>query len=242
MRTPRLVGALAILVVSLLTTAAVVAWIWNRADAVTPVDLPSAAGSPLPSVNPSVKPTTPPPPPPPQGRYQGGFLISHVGDRMPGMPGAWKGEPNDGLGLRGAALEQYVVHKDSAGEGIWFNYISFGTLNTVIRNEYKGTANLRPVTPRQAGIVMGRTFDEGTKPTSITRRPLTVAGRQAFEVVGRIAVKEKKVPGERFSLIAVTLVDRGDGTAAVAAAVFAGSQAAWLNVWRKQVQKIQIAR
>lgn len=241
-RTPRLVGALAIVVVSLLTTAAVVAWIWNKADAVTPVDLPSAAGSPLPTVNPSVKPSTPPPPPPPEGKYLGGFLINHLGDRMPSMPGAWTGEPDDGMGVRGAALEQMAVYKDASGKAIWSNVISLGTLNDVIRNEYRGSANLRAVTPRQAGIVMGRLYGEKARATGITRRSLKVAGHQAFEVTGRIPVSEAKVPRERFSILAVTLIDRGDGTAAAAVAAFAGTQPAWLNVWRKQVLKIQIAR
>lgn len=242
MRTPRLIGALAIVLVSLLTTAAVVAWIWNKADAVTPVNLPSAADTPLPTVNPSVKPTKPPPPPEPDGKYIGGFLINHVGDRMPKMPGSWQGEVSDAMGVRGAAIEQLVVHKDASGEPIWSNYISLGTLNTVLIAEYRSSANLRTVTPRQAGIVMGRLYGEKARPTNITRRSVKVDGHQAFEVTGRVPVKEAKVPQEKFSIIAVTLIDRGDGTATAAAAVFAGTQPAWLNVWRKQVQKIQIVR
>lgn len=243
LRTPRLVGALAIVVVSLLTTAAVVAWIWNKADAVTPVDLPSASGSPLPTVNPSVKPTTPPPPPPPEGKYLGGFLINHLGDRMPKMPGVWEGQAGDPMGLRGGAFEQSLVHKDKTGKGIWYNGHSFGTLNTVLIKEYRGPANLRRMAVGQAGIMAGRLYEDFRgQPSQVTRRSLKVNGHQAFEWTGRIPIHEAKVPQEKFTILASVAIDRGDGTAAVAVAAIAGTQPAWLNVWRKQVQKILIAR
>ena len=65
-------------------------------------------------------------------------------------------------------------------------------------------------------------------------------GRPGHELSVRVEIKIPKLQ-ETFSTLAVALVDRGDGTAAISVGDFAGSTPQWLPVWRSKVQQITIA-
>jgi hypothetical protein len=225
---------LVLVVVALLTTALSVSWIWNKADAVAPVALPSAKQSPMKTINPSASPT---PTPPPVGKIVGTNLVAFNNDTMPLMSSVWE-DNFERSGLLGGAATWLTVHKDYSGKSDWGNYVSFGQLPKSIA--YKNTpAGLKDAAAAIGGIALVRLYDDKTKPYAITRRPITVDGHAGFEITGRIPVKIPKLK-ETYSNFMIAVIDRGDGTAAVSIGDFAGSTPQWLPIWRTRVAQIKI--
>jgi hypothetical protein len=235
-RTPRLVGALALLVVAVTTTVSCVSWVWNEADAMTPVDLPSANGTPLKTVNPSVQPTTTPPP---TGKVVGSNMVASNNDTMPILSSAWS-DNFENSGLYGGASTWLTVHKNYDGNNTWGDYVAFGALNKTI--PFSNTpAGLKEATKQAASIAIVRLYGNDVKLIGkATFKAISVQGHRGHELTVKVAVSKPKLK-ETYSTVAVTVIDRGDGTGMVAIGDFAGSTQRWLPVWRAKVQEITFA-
>jgi hypothetical protein len=229
-----LIGASVLVVIALLTTAFSVNWIWTKADAVSPVAVPSAKQSPMKTVNPSASPS---PTPPPHGKVVGTNLVAFNNDTMPLMSSVWT-DNSDRSGSLGGAAIWLTVHKNYKDTSDWGNFVSFGQLPESV--EYKSTpAGLKSAAQSIGGIALGNLYDANTKPYAVTHRPIKVGGHPGHEITARIPVKEAKLK-ETFSYFMIAVVDRGDGTAAVSIGDFAGSTPQWLPIWRTRVSEIKI--
>jgi hypothetical protein len=111
-RRARLIGAVGLVMAALLVTGFSVNWIWDKADAVNPVALPSAKPEPMTTISPSVKPTTPPPP---EGKVLGSNIVAFNNDTMPLMGSAWSDDGRE-AGQYGAGSIWLRVHKDYGGK------------------------------------------------------------------------------------------------------------------------------
>ena len=233
-RRARLVGALGLVVAALVVTGVSVNWVWDKADAVSPVSLPAANPNPMETVTPSVKPTTPPPP---EGKVVGSDIVAFNNDKMPLMGSAWStnGENTD---LYGGAATWLTVHENYSGVKDWGNYVSFGGLNKAIT--FTNTpAGLKDAASRQGSAAITRLYDDKVKPYAVTHKAITVDGHRGHEITARIPVKYPKLK-ETYSTILIAVIDRGDGTADVAIGDIAGSTPQWIPIWRQKVQQIQI--
>ncbi|HEY3000964.1 MAG TPA: hypothetical protein VGJ44_01330 [Kribbellaceae bacterium] len=239
---PRLAAALATVLAAVLVTASSTFWIWNRADALTPVDLPSANATPLETVTPSAKPL-----PPPDGHLRDGVITNGKGDKMPALPAPrWKQEW-DQIALGGVA-QWMTVHKNYDGKGsTWGDLVGFGIFDP--SSDDKWTYSNKPADLKYASQLVGgrmitRLYKGKAQPIkgTVKHRALVVDGHPAHEVIARVPVREAKL-AETYSQLAIVVIDRGDGSAAVAYGDFAGTSAAhWLAVWRQHVLKITIAK
>ncbi len=231
----RLIGALVLVVAALATTGISVGWIWTKADAVTPVSLPSGGQKPMETVNPSAKPSETPTP---QGKVLGTEMVADNKDVMPIMSSAWTSQ-FDRTGLWGGAAIWFVLHKNYDGKkSDWGNYVAFGQLSPEIK--YVNTAAGRRQAASQAGSrAIVKLYDKDAQVSAVTHKAITVDGHPGHEITARIAISEPGVK-ETFSTIMIALIDRGDGTAAVSIGDFAGSTPAWQNVWRYKVSQIKI--
>jgi hypothetical protein len=231
----RLIGALVLVVAALATTGLSVGWIWDKADAVTPVALPSGNQAPIKTVDPSAKPSETPTP---EGKVVGTEIVAANNDTMPIMSSAWTNEYDRTL-LNGGAAIWYTVHKNYDGKGgSWGNLVSFGQLPLDIK--YANTAAGRKEAAVQAGSrAIINLYTKDAKLSAVTHKAITVDGHPGHEITVRVAVSQPKL-AETYSTIMIALVDRGDGTAAVSIADIAGSTPAWQNVWRYKVSQIKI--
>jgi hypothetical protein len=230
-----MIGAIVLVVAALATTGLSVGWIWSKADAVSPVALPSG-GQPIDTVSPSVKPS---PTPTPYGKVLGTAMVASNNDTMPIMSSAWSNY-GETTGLWGGAAIWLTVHKNYNGKGAtWGNYAAFGQLPPDI--PYKNTA----AGLKAAGVQIGTRaitslYDANAKlMPGTTHKAITVNGHPGHEIVAKVVVKVPKLP-ETFSTVMIAVIDRGDGTADVAIADIAGSTPAWQNVWRYKVSQIAI--
>ncbi|TDU87054.1 hypothetical protein EV138_0571 [Kribbella voronezhensis] len=229
-----MVGAALLVVVALLTALWSVNWIWSKADAVTPVAVPSAKQTPLKTVNPSASPS---PTPPPVGKVVGSNIVAFNNDTMPLMSSQWS-DNFDRSGMLGGAATWLTVHAKYDGKGTWGNFVSFGQLPKDV--PYSNTpAGLKAAAQSAGGMALTRLYDANTKPYAVTHRPITVAGHPGHEITARIPVKVPKLK-ETYSVILIAVIDRGDGTAAVSIGDIAGSTPQWLPVWRSRVAQIKI--
>ncbi|WP_238173465.1 hypothetical protein [Kribbella speibonae] len=210
-------------------------WILTKAEAVTPVPLPTV-GKPMETVNPSAKPTKTPTP---VGKVLGTEIVASNNDSMPIMSSAW-GNTVERTGLWGGAAIWLTVHSNYVKGRSWGNYVAFGQLPPEI--PYTNTAAGRRAAAAQVG---GRTlvnlYDKDTQVIkgSVVHKAITVNGHPGHEIVAKVPVKVAKLP-ETFSTIMIAVVDRGDGTAAVSVADLAGSTPAWQNVWRYKVSQMKL--
>lgn len=223
-----------LVVVALLTTALSANWIWSKADAVTPVSLPSAKSEPMKTVNPSASPTTTRAP---EGKVIGTNLVAGNNDTMPLMSSVW-GDYFEQTGLSGGAAIWLTVHNKYNGKDSWGNYVSFGQLPKEI--PLKNTpAGLKAAAQSAGGMALNRLYGATVKPYGVTNRAITVSGHPGHEITARVAVKKAKLK-ETYSVILIAVIDRGDGTAAVSIGDIAGSTPQWLPVWRTKVSQIKI--
>jgi hypothetical protein len=227
----------ALLVVAVITTVSCVSWVWNKADAITPVDLPSANGTPLKTVSPFVQPSATPPP---TGKVVGSNMVASNNDTMPVLSSAWS-DNYENSGLYGGASTWLTVHKNYDGNNSWGDYVAFGGLNKTI--PFKNTpAGLKEATGQAASIAIVRLYDKNVKFASLaTHRAISVHGHPGHEITIKVAVSKPKLK-ESYSTVAVAVIDRGDGTGMVAVGDFAGSTQQWLPIWRAKVQQITFAR
>ena len=232
----RLIGALVLVLAALATTGLSVGWIWNKADAVTPVALPSGNQAPIETISPSVQPSETPPP---VGKVVGTEMVAANNDTMPIMSAAWTNY-SDETGLWGGAAIWFTVHNNYDGKGHnWGNYAAFGQLAPDI--PYSNTAAGLKEAAVQAGsraIIGLYTKDVKILPGT-THKAITVNGHSGHELVAKVAVKQAGVK-ETFSIVMIAVIDRGNGTADVAVADIAGSTPAWQKVWRFKVSQITI--
>lgn len=227
-------GALVLVVVALVSTALSASWIWSKAEATSPVSVPSAKSSPLKTINPSVSPSSTPPP---VGKVIGTNLVAANNDTMPLMSSAW-GDNYERTGLYGGAATWLTVHAKYDGKSSWGNYVSFGQLSKEV--QYTNTpAGLKAAAQMAGGMALTRLYDATAKPYAVTHRPIQVDGHPGHEITARIAVKKPKLK-ETYSVILIAVIDRGDGTAAVSIGDIAGSTPQWLPVWRTKVSQIKI--
>ena len=227
-----------LLLVAVVTTVTCVSWIWDKAEATSPVDLPAANGTPLKTVRPAVKPS---PTPPPVGRVVGSTFVASNNDTMPVLSSAWS-DNRENSGLSGGAAIWLTVHRNyDGGTASWGNYVAFGGLNKTV--PYTNTpAGRKEAAVQTASIAVTKLYGDDVKLLGkAAHRPITVQGRPGHEVTARIVVKVPKLK-ETFSTIAVAVVDRGDGTADASVGDFAGSTPQWLRVWRSKVQQITVRR
>lgn len=237
-RTPQLIGALALLLAAVIATVTCVSWVWNKADALSPVALPSANGTPLPTVNPSARPSSTPPP---QGRVIGSAMVAANNDRMPVLSSAWS-DNEENSGLYGGAATWLTVHKNYDGKNAtWGNYVAFGGLARTV--PYANTPAGRKEAAVQAGAAaLDKLYGKNVKLIGkASQRVISVRGRPGHEITVRVQVRIPQLK-ETFSTFAVAVVDRGDGTADASIGDFAGSTPQWLSVWRTRVQQITIQR
>ena len=223
-------------VAALLVTGISVNWIWDKADAVTPVALPSANSTPLATVSPSAIPTTPPPP---EGRVLGSNLVAFNNDTMPLMSSEWT-DNGEGTGLLGGAAIWLTVHEKYDGKKAnWGDYVAFGGLSPKVK--FVNTpAGLKAATIEAATTAIVKLYDADVKFIGkATHTPMTVDGHAAHELTIKVALKIPKLK-ETYSTVMVTVIDRGDGTADVAIGDIAGSTPQWLPIWRSKVQEIKI--
>lgn len=233
---PGFAGALGMLVAAALATILVVSWIWTKTDELTPVSLPSAKGTPLETLDPSAKPTIPPDP---EGKYVGSFMVAWNNDKMAGMSSAWKADFNR-ISLYGGTGLWLTVHTKYNGKSDWGNYVAFGGLPKNI--VYKPTpAGMREAAAQVGGRMVNRLYPANKKPvpTNIVHKAYMANGHRVHEITARLPVKE---PGlkETYSIIAMAVIDRGDGTAMVSIADLCGSTPQWLTVWRQRIAKVII--
>jgi hypothetical protein len=234
----RLVGVVGLVVGALLVTGLSVNWIWNKADAVTPVSLPSANSTPLATVSPSAAPTTPPPP---EGRVLGSNIVAFNNDTMPLMTSAWRDNGKaDRIGLVGGASAWLTVHEKYDGKkASWGNYVAFGGLSPKVK--YVNTAaGRKAATVQAATTAIVELYDEKVQFIGKAAHvPGTVAGHPSHELSIKVVVN-KPMLKETFSTVLVTVIDRGDGTADVAIGDIAGSTTTQVTDWRAKVQEIKI--
>ena len=229
---------MSLLVVAVITTVWCVSWVWNKADATTPVALPSANGTPLKTINPSVKPSATPPP---TGKVVGSSIIASNNDTMPILSSAWSDNYGETSGLYGGASIWLTVHKNYDGNSSWGDYVAFGGLNKTI--PFTNTpAGLREATAQAGAIAVVQLYDKNVKFIGKpTHRTISVKGHPGHEVTVKVVVNKPKLK-ETYSTVAVAVIDRGDGTGMVAVGDFAGSTQQWLPIWRAKVQQITFAR
>nr|WP_238176181.1 hypothetical protein [Kribbella albertanoniae] len=231
----RLVGALVLVVAALTATALSVGWIWTRADAVMPVDLPS--GNPgLRTVNPSIKPSATPPP---KGQVLGSLIVAANKDTMPIMGSAWT-TTGERSGQYGGAAIWLTVHDNYNNSADWGNFVSFGQLIPTFK--FASTpAGLKSAATQAGSRAIVGLYGEGAKISGTTHKAITVDGRKGHEITTRVAVSAPKLK-ETFSTVLIAVVDRGDGTAAVSIGDIAGTTPTWIQVWRTKVSQIKISR
>jgi hypothetical protein len=224
------VAALATVVVAVLVTVWTVHWTLEKADALTPVDIPPA-GTPMQTVDPQglMKP-----------KVADGKVFNTLGDTMPLFPQPpWRQEV-DPITYRGIGYWM-DVHVKYNGKSSWGNAVFFGIFHP--EEEYAATpAGLRSTAALVGGRILNRIYDGKTAPikSTVKHRPTTVDGHRAHEITARLPIKEANLP-ETFSTIGIIVIDRGDGHAAVSAVLVSGSTTAkWLPVWRDRVAKIKI--
>lgn len=213
-------------------------WIWDKADAVTPVSLPSANSTPLATVSPSARPTTPPPP---EGKVLGSNIVAFNNDTMPLMGSDWK-DYGENTGMLGGAATWLTVHDKYDGKkATWGNYVAFGGLNPKIKL-VSTPAGLKQATIQAASLAIVRLYNKDVKFIGkATHTPITVDGQAGHELTIKVAVSQPKLK-ETFSTVMVTVIDRGDGTGDVAVGDFAGSTPQWIPIWRAKVQEIKFNR
>jgi len=234
-----LAGALVLVLAALAATGLSVGWIWTKADAVTPVALPSGIQTPLKTIDPSVKPSETPPP---EGKVLGVNLLAANTDTMPIMSAAWKTDDAGRSSVYGGAAIFFVVHKNYNGEegNNWGNYVSFGQLDPTVK--FTGTpAGLKAAAVQAGSAAIVGLYSKDAKLSGTTHKAITVDGHKGHEITTKVAVKEPKLT-ETFSTVMIAVIDRGDGTAAVAIGDIAGSTPAWQKVWRTKVSQIKINR
>ena len=232
----RLVGALVLVLAALATTGLSVGWIWNKADAVSPVALPSGNQAPIETVSPSVKPSETPTP---FGKVLGTEMLAANNDTMPIMSSAWTNYDEE-TGLWGGAAIWFIVHKNYDGKDHdWGNYAAFGQLAPDI--PYKNTAAGLKEAAVQAGsrAIIGLYSKDVKILPGTTHKAITVGGHPGHELVAKVVVNQAGVK-ETFSTVMIAVIDRGNGTADVAVADIAGSTPAWQKVWRFKVSQIKI--
>jgi hypothetical protein len=223
-------------VAALVVTGVSVNWIWQKADAVTPVTLPAANPAPMETFTPSVKPSTPPPP---TGRVVGSNIVASNNDKMPLMGSAWESN-QDRTALHGGAASWLTVHKEYDKGKNWGNYVAFGGLNKAVT--FTNTpAGLKDAASRAGGAAVTNLYDSTVKPYAVTHRAITVNGHRGHEITARVPVKIPKLK-ETYSTILIAVIDRGDGTADVAIGDIAGSTPQWIPIWRQKVQEITFAK
>jgi hypothetical protein len=235
----RLIGAIVLVVAALATTGLSVGWIWSKADAVTPVALPSGGQKPIETVSPSVKPSSTPPP---EGKVLGTEMVAGNKDTMPIMSSAWT-TYDDETGLWGGAAIWLTIHNNYNGKGAnWGNYAAFGQLAPDI--PYSSTAAGMKEAAVQAGsrAIIGLYGKDVKIMPGPTHKVLTVNGHAAHELAAKVVVPPAAGLKETFSTVMITVVDRGDGTADVAIADIAGSTPDWQRVYRYKVSQIQITK
>lgn len=228
-------GAIVLVVAALATTGLSVGWIWTKADAVSPVALPSG-GAPIDTVSPSVKPSETPTP---YGKVLGTSMVASNNDTMPIMSSAW-GNYGETTGLWGGAAIWLTVHKNYNGKGAsWGNYTAFGQLPPDI--PYKNTAaGLKEAAVQIGSRAIINLYDKDAQVMKgTTHKAITVNGHPGHELVAKVVVKVPMLT-ETYSTVMIAVIDRGDGTADVAIADIAGSTPAWQNVWRYKVSQIAI--
>ncbi|WP_238163097.1 hypothetical protein [Kribbella capetownensis] len=232
-----MIGALVLVVAALATTGLSVGWIWTKADAVTPVALPTGISKPLQTVSPSVKPSETPPP---IGKVLGTELIAANNDTMPIMSSAWQNQDAQRSGVYGGAAIFFVVHKDYTGQkGVdWGNYVSFGQLAPDIK------FSTTPAGLKEAAVQAGTRaivglYSKDAKLSGTTHKAITINGHKGHEITTKVAVSVPKLK-ETFSTIMIVVIDRGDGTAMVSIADIAGSTPAWQQIWRNKVKQIKL--
>ncbi|ADB31858.1 hypothetical protein Kfla_2793 [Kribbella flavida DSM 17836] len=236
MHRARLVGALGLVLAAVATTGLTASWIWTKADAVTPVDLPAARGTVPSTITPPVRPS---PTPPPVGKVLGAKMYASNQDAMPVMSAAWV-DNGDNTGLYGGTGIWLMLHEKYDGKDSWGNYVAFGALSK--RIPYTNTpAGLKEATVRTATNALVRLYTDKVKLIGVaTHRPITVKGHRGHELTIKVDVRKPKLP-ETFSTVMVAVVDRGDGTAVVSVADIAGSTPQWLPVWRTKVSQIEFS-
>lgn len=228
-------GALVLVVAALAATGLSVGWIVDRAEATTPVALPTG-GTPLETVSPSVKPSETPTP---FGKVLGTQLVASNNDTMPIMSSAWT-NTEERTGLWGGAAVWLTVHSNYDGKGeSWGNYTAFGQLPPDIA--YKNSAaGLKDAAVKIGGRAISNLYGQNPQiMKGTTHKVLTIGGHQGHEIVAKVAVKVPKLP-ETFSTVMIAVIDRGDGTAAVSIADIAGSTPDYQKVWRYKVTQIKI--
>lgn len=224
--------------VAVIATVTCVSWIWNKADAITPVDLPKANGAPLETVTPSVQPSSTPPP---RGRVIGTEMVASNKDKMPLLSSAWSDYPET-TRLYGGAATWLTVHKAYDGKSAdWGNYVAFGQLAKSI--PYTNTpAGRKEATVKTAENALYALYGKSVKLIGkATHKPITVQGRPGHELTIRVKVEVPKLK-ETFSTLGVAVIDRGDGSADASVADFAGSTPQWMAIWRAKVKEITVAR
>ncbi len=225
---------------AVIATVFTITWMWDKTEALSPVDLPAANSTPLETISPSAKPTRTPLP---EGKYVDGYMVAWNNDRMLGMPQpTWAAGYDPRPGLYGSISMQMIVHEKYDGTNSWGNVVTFGRIGNGI--PYASTpAGLKLASQHVASRLVGNLYDASTVPIpgSVKHRPLTIGGHRAHELIARIPVSRPKLK-ETNSVIAVLVIDRGDGTAMASTGVFAGTTTGWFLYWRNQVQKIQINR
>ena len=223
---------------ALATTGLSVGWIWSKADAVTPVALPSGNQAPIKTVDPSVSPSSTPPP---VGKVLGTEMVAANNDTMPIMSSAWINYIDE-TGLVGGAAIWYTVHANYDGKGAkWGNVATFGQLapDIPVKNTAAGlkAAAIQGGSRAIVGLYgKGVVILKGT-----THKAITVDGHAGHELVAKVQVKQAGVK-ETYSTVMIAVIDRGDGTADMAVADIAGSTSAWQPIWRAKVSQIKINR
>lgn len=225
-----------LVVAALAATGLSVGWVWDKAQAMTPVPLPTV-GKPMETVSPSVKPSETPTP---NGKVLGTEILAANNDSMPIMSSAWS-NTYERTGLVGGAAVWLTVHNNYNGKGSsWGNYSAFGQLPPDIT--YQSTAaGLKQAAIQIGGRALTNLYDKDVQVIkgSATHKPITVNGHPGHELTAKVVVKVPKL-AETYSMIMIAVLDRGDGTADVAIADLAGSTPAWQNVWRYKVSQIKI--
>ncbi|MFG1907941.1 hypothetical protein [Kribbella sp. NPDC048928] len=228
-------GALVLVVAALAATGLSVGWIVDKAEATSPVALPTG-GTPLETVSPSVKPSETPTP---FGKVLGTQIVASNNDTMPIMSSAWT-NTEERTGLWGGAAVWLTVHSNYNGKkDSWGNYTAFGQLPPDI--PYKNSAaGLKDAAVKIGGRAISNLYGQNPQiMKGTTHKVITVDGHQGHEIVAKVAVKVPQLP-ETFSTVMIAVIDRGDGTAAVSIADIAGSTPDYQKVWRYKVTQIKI--
>lgn len=229
---PRLVGSLVIVLAAVVSMAFTTIWIRNKADALTPVDLPSAVPTPLQTVCPKgfLDP-----------KIENGLITNTVGDTIPLLPAPWEEGDDRGVTYRGTGQMMYV-HKNYSGTDSWVNMVGFGMFQP--KEPFKATpAGIKYAAQLVGGRMVNQLYQGKSLPIkgTVTHRPLTIGGHKAYEITARVPINNPKLPVEKFSVLAILVVDRGNSQASVAWGDFSGTTyTKWLPVWRENVAKIKV--